>query len=145
MIDQKESEPRTEWLAGGIPEQGIVSFFFVRTQGCLEKVFEKGAYDHSKREPTESSKSDFMETYLKEFCKEGFCSPDGEEWIKPYTYRRVRRKLGIKFDTPEHAFYALDDDDSGYVTRQEMGAGLQSVSLKNKCQQSFKGTAQQIS
>ena len=68
-----------------------------------------------------------MESYLEEFCQEGICSPGGEGWIKPFMYRRVRRKLGDKFSTAEHAFYALDDDDSGSLTRNEVGAGLQQV------------------
>jgi len=126
-IDGKEAQIKPEWVAGGIPESSTVTLFFVRTQGCLDKVFDKGAFDHSKRTPPESSKSTFMESYLAEFCKEGFSSPAGEEWIKPFMYRRVRRKLGDKFSTAEHAFYAIDDDGSGSLTRNEVGDGLQQV------------------
>jgi len=126
-IDGREAEARPEWLAGGIPESSTITLFFVRSQACLNRVFEKGAFDHSKRAPPESSKSTFMESYLEEFCQEGICSPGGEGWIKPFMYRRVRRKLGDKFSTAEHAFYALDDDDSGSLTRNEVGAGLQQV------------------
>ena len=126
-MDGKEAQIKPEWVAGGIPESGTFTLFFVRTQGCLDKVFDKGAFDHSKRAPPESSKSTFMESYLAEFCKEGFSSPGGEEWIKPFMYRRVRRKLGDKFSTAEHAFYAIDDDGSGSLTRNEVGNGLQQV------------------
>ena len=128
-INQKESELNPEWLAGGIPEEGIVTLFFARSQQTLNKVFDRGAFDHSKRVPTEASKSVFLETYLKEFCAEGFNSPAGEDWIKPFLYRRVRRKLGVKFDTPEHAFYALDDDDGGWLSVKELGDGLRSVGI----------------
>ena len=89
-----------------------------------------GAFDHSKRAPTDASKSTFVETYLGEFCPEGANSPAGEEWIRPFTYRRVRRKLGDKFGAAEHAFYALDDDDSGSLTRAEVGTGLQTVGIR---------------
>jgi len=41
-IDGKDSEAKTEWLAGGIPEHSIISLFFVRTPACLNQVFEKG-------------------------------------------------------------------------------------------------------
>ena len=126
-INGKAAELNKDWLVGGIPEHSVITAFFVRTQACLDRVFEKGAFAHNKRQPPESSKSVFMETYLYEFCKQGFCSPGGEDWIKPFTYRRVRRKMGVRFAAPEHAFYALDDDDSGSLTRPEVGAGLESV------------------
>lgn len=132
-FDGKGSDPESlpgkflEWLAGGIPEHGTITLFFVRTQACLNKVFEKGAFDHSKRMPTASSKSVFMESYLAEFCQEGFCSPGGKDWTLPYMCRRVRRKLGDKFAAAEHAFYALDDDDSGFLITKELGSGLQAV------------------
>ena len=89
-----------------------------------------GAFDHSKRVPTESSISTFVETYLNEFCPEGANSPAGDDWIRPFTYRRVRRKLADKFGAPEHAFYALDDDDSGSLTRAEVGTGLQALGIR---------------
>ena len=41
-VDGKESEAKTEWLAGGIPEHSMISLFFVRTPACLHQVFEKG-------------------------------------------------------------------------------------------------------
>lgn len=128
-INGKAAELNKDWLVGGIPEHSIITTFFVRTQACLDKVFEKGAFAHNKRQPPASSKSVFMETYLHEFCKEGICSPGGKDWINEYTYRRVRRKLGVKFAAAEHAFYALDDDDSGSLTRPEVGTGLQSVGI----------------
>jgi hypothetical protein len=71
-----------------------------------------------------------VESYLKEFCAEGLNSAGGQDWILPFTYRRVRRKLGDKFGAPEHAFYALDDDDSGSLTRAEVGVGLQAVGIR---------------
>jgi hypothetical protein len=102
----------------------------VRRDTCGEGVGLAGAFDHSKRAPTDASKSAFVETYLGEFCPEGANSPAGEEWIRPFTYRRVRRKLGDKFGAAEHAFYALDDDGSGSLTRAEVGTGLQTVGIR---------------
>ena len=100
------------WRTGSCPTVGLVSFFYCREQGTIDKIRAQSEAKHPGSFPPD------------------WVQPAGCDWVTAFKLRSIKRKFQVMHgNDPRAIFQIIDRNSDGSISRLEFAAALRDINV----------------